>query len=70
MYVSIRGKTFMFASKYVLTCAKHFEIRSKTFTVQGKTAKVLSLERFVIYGITNGLIANFQHNPAAAFGEQ
>ena len=43
-------KTYAFASNNVLTYAKHSGIRGKTFAVQGKTAKVLSLGHFVKYG--------------------
>ena len=52
-HVSIHGKTFTFASKQHPLAPKHFEICGKTFVVQGKTtksAKVLLLKGFVIYG--------------------
>ena len=52
-HVSIHRKTSMFASKQCPLAPKHFKIRGKTFTVQGKTmkfTKVLSIEGFVLYG--------------------
>ena len=47
-------KTFAFASKQHQLAPKDFEIHGKTFMVQGiiaKSAKVLSLEGFVLYSI-------------------
>ena len=46
-------KTFAFASKQrpQLQVPRHFEIHGKTFALQAKTTKVLTLGRFVLYGI-------------------
>ena len=50
---SYSQKNFCVCIKTTSTSLKHFEIRVKPFTVQGKTAKsvkVLSLKGFVLYG--------------------
>ena len=52
--VSIRGKTFTFASKQHPQVPKRFEIHGKTFVIQAKTvntANVLDLEHFVLYTV-------------------
>ena len=53
-HVTIHRKTFAFASKQHPQVPKNFEICRKTFAVQAKTvksAKVLALGHFVLYGI-------------------
>ena len=50
VHVSFCRKTFMFASKQHPPV--HFGICGKTFVVQGKTVKVLSLEGFILYGLS------------------
>ena len=42
-HVSIRRKTFAFASKQCPQAPKHFEIRGKTFVVQAKTVKTVQV---------------------------
>ena len=45
-HVSICGKTFTFAAKQRRQVLKYC---CKTFMIQAKTTKVLTLERFVLY---------------------
>ena len=55
-YVSVHGKTLMFATKRPLAL-KHFEIHGKAFMVQGKNCKIhenFVPQRFCTIGYTAG----------------
>ena len=57
-HVSIRGKPFTLHQNVhnSVYYSVYFEIRGKTFAVQGKTVKVLSLEPLILYYTVHALV--------------